>query len=86
MKVLRTKKGKAMATSHIAIMNGNQVIDCNGNVFLPRYSLIQFIEAEWFITNMINNTGSWNPSFNRDNIKVIEKTLDIDLSEIKKVD
>jgi hypothetical protein len=84
MKVLRTKEGKAMATSHIGIVNGGVPIDCWGPIHLTRYGLIQFVQFEWFMTNMINNRGSWNPSFNRrDNIPYIEQILDIDLSEIK---
>jgi hypothetical protein len=66
--------------------SNNRVIDCNGNVSLSRYSLVQFIAAEWFITNMINNIGSWNTMFDRTQIKIIERTLNIDLSEVKKVD
>jgi len=85
MKVLRTKEGKAMASSHIAITNGGPVLDCNGYITLTRYDLIQFIGAEWFITNMINNTGSWNPSFDREHIRYIEQILDLDLSEIKEI-
>jgi hypothetical protein len=84
MKVLRTKEGKAMATSHMGIINGGVPIDSWGSIQLTRYGLIQFVAFEWFMTNMINNKGSWNSEFNRDeSIPLIEKTLDIDLSEIK---
>lgn len=87
MKVLRSKEGKAMATSHIGIINGRVPIDCWGSIHLTRYGLIQFVQFEWFMTNMINNRGSWNPSFNREeSIPLIEKTLNIDLSEIKNKD
>lgn len=87
MKVLRTKEGNAMATSHLGIINGGYPMDSWGQIHLTRYGLIQFVNVEWFMINMINNKGSWNPSFDRKtNIPRIEQALGIDLSEIKTSD
>ena len=79
--VLHNKRGNACAPCHIAIKYKDQIIDADSTINTSNWDKIQFVTDEWFIWNMINNIGSWNPTFNRDHIKSIEIKLDIELKD-----
>ncbi len=82
VQVLRSGKGEAIACSHIGIYNGDQAIDSDSVIRLHTYGYIHYVSADWFIRNMINNRGTWNAWFDRENIPVIARDLDIDLSDL----
>ena len=84
--VLRNGKGTAIACEHIGIFYNGSYIDCDSDLPLYKYGTIQFIDydEEWFMTNVLNNKGSWNYMFDRTNISKIEKDLKIDLKGIER--
>lgn len=76
--------GGPRATSHICIYHKGKYIDCQKEINIAKYEMIQHIDsyqdAEQFLRDTINNIGDWNPWFNRQNIEIIEKTLNIKLN------
>lgn len=81
-RVLRTKKGNAMAMSHMAICNAGVTMDSSEILSIDRWKIVQFFDAEWFMVNMLNNRGSWNNLFDRSFMREIEEVLEISLEEI----
>jgi hypothetical protein len=79
--VLLSKKGNATAPCHIAIRYNEHIIDVDSAIDISHWGKMQVVTDEWFIWNMINNVGSWNPTFDRDYIKQIESKLGIELKD-----
>lgn len=81
--VLKNNEGKPVAPTHCGLLDRGKFIDSEGQCHIGEYSWVQIIDEEEFIKRSIKE-GKWNTSFDRDNIKKIEKKLEIDLSDIKK--
>lgn len=63
--------------------SGNQsIVDCNSVYNMARYEYLNVTKDEAFVVRSINQISEWNPAFERNQVKVIAKTLDIDLSDI----
>jgi len=75
--------GEPGAPSHACLYIKKKFVDeyCD-NIDTSEYKYIQNFTEEQFLVRTNNNIGSWNPSFDRDNIRDIEKALKIDLSDI----
>jgi hypothetical protein len=70
--------------SHAFIFDGQNYIDCDNQMlpddikeYMPN---IQNVSEQYMVQCI--NTPYWNPFFDRNNIKLIEKELEIDLSDI----
>jgi len=87
--VLKTKNGKPDCCTHAMLYHNDLFIDSLGNynfsIVSNDYNWLQKITDEKFIIDSINNYNynTWNSDFERKkNIKIIEKGLNIDLSDI----
>ena len=78
---MQSKHGNAAAPCHIAIKYKDQIIDTDSIIDTGRWGKMQFVIDEWFIWNMINNIGTWNPTFDRNYINHIESRLGIELKD-----
>jgi hypothetical protein len=81
--ILKGGNGTPKSCCHCFLKKGNKCFDCVESINIENYKWIQIIEEEEFIKNSINNVSCWNSLFNRENIKIIEEKLNIDLSDIK---
>ncbi len=82
-RILRGEDGKPSAPKHCCLLHDGEFIDSAGDVDLKEYSWIQIIDEEEFIKKTVNNVNDWNYSFDRKNIKEIEETLKINLSDLE---
>jgi hypothetical protein len=83
-KAINNPNVEAIAPNHAVIFHKGNYIDCDGTVNISRYEWIQNIRNEEFILRANNNVDYWNPDFDRNKyIKLIEKRLNINLSDIQ---
>jgi hypothetical protein len=77
--------GRVFMSSHIAIKKGKEIIDSTGKVDTSKIEQYQYTDplTEKKLVNIIKDKKSWNTDFNRSNINLIEKVLNVDLSDIK---
>lgn len=77
-----------VAPSHAGVViemygdDGAAVVDTDGKLNLLRFSYTHTFYNEDIIVQAVNNIRSWNPAFNRNNVKLIVRNLGIDLSDI----
>lgn len=78
-------KYKLLVSSHYMIFHRNKFYDSNGSHVEIDYRYKYEISEEQLLVliNYPSNRINWNTMFDRNNCKEIEKTLDIDLSDIK---
>ena len=82
--VLKRKRGRPTSCTHAGIIYRRKKLDCKKEIQVPS-RFIHCFEDEEFMVKSINNIPTWNPNFHRTSqIPIIEKTLNIDLSNIKK--
>lgn len=77
-----------LAPSHVMLYRSGRYFDSEGGLELPRYPLLQFIELSVLLATINEPNGEhyldgWNETFDREAIPVIEKGLDVDLSDIE---
>jgi hypothetical protein len=73
-----------IAPNHAVLYHMGEYIDADGIVDISTYEWMQNITEEEFIVRANNNVDYWNPDFNRNKyLGLIEKKLDIDLSDIR---
>lgn len=85
MNFVLNKSKEAVACHHIGYMIGSTIMDTRGPVNMRSYGKILIIpngkEEQYLVTAL--NTYGWNPEFDRKyGIPLIEKNLQIDLSDI----
>ena len=79
-----TKEGMPSACSHVGLrITPHQTIDSEGYLKLCDYQYNIETTDEDFLLLAINNTIDWNITFDRSNVKIIAKTLDVDMSDVE---
>lgn len=78
--VLRDKNGQGVGCSHMFIFHNGRYIDSDGIINPTEYKWVQHVKEEWFIKNCVSNAKTWNYTFDRKNIPLIEEKLKINFN------
>jgi len=80
--VLKQKSGIPVAPAHVILFHKGNYIDSEGIVEVNEYHWLQNVNEENFVVRANNNLFTWCGFFDRNNIKDIEKMLEIDMDDI----
>jgi len=75
---------------HVFMKWNDKYFDCEGEVDIQTYTNFHFVPSEEFLLETINNPSTdgtpwfknWNPAFRRRNVRVIEVSLNVNLSDV----
>jgi len=83
-KLLIGNTEELFAPNHACIFYNNLYIDSNCFFKRSDFKFFQEIKSEQLLLDAINNIGTWNEDFKRENITKIEILLDINLSDVRR--